>query len=406
MKRTTPFTLATLIVCLGLLLAVGCTRQEVPFGAVLPLTGADQIYGESIRRGIDVAYEELLADSDYTLKIILTVVDSESSPENAQRLLEQQYRDGALAVLGGATSDEAKQMISVIDRFDRVLLSPSASAPELTGISENFYRIFPSDFTAASKMADFAIRTLKTESVVVLAEKRTYARGIQAVFKSAYEDHGGEVLEVIEVPPHASDLSGLIERVMLLEPDAVYLAAYASGVGAMIQELRRLGYQGRILTTSAFAAQSEIIAVGQAAEGVLLTQTVFDPASEHAHVQKFVQAYEAEYGEVPNIYSAHGYDAMKVLAAAVEGRPLLPDKVHDGLRDAIQDFPGVTGSIRFNEKGDVVKFPRVYVIGEDLWLYDYTERVRKQMEDIRKRREELRRRLDQLHQEASEMGGN
>ncbi|MCP4662330.1 MAG: ABC transporter substrate-binding protein [bacterium] len=405
MKRTTQITLTTLIVCLGLL-ALGCPRKEVRLGAVLPVTGADQLYGESIRRGIDVAYEELLADSDYTLKIELTVVDSESDSEKAQELLEQQYRDGALAVLGGATSDEAKQMINVVDRFDRVLLSPSASAPELTGVSENFYRIFPSDFTAASKMADFAIRTLKVESVVVLAEERTYAKGIQAVFKSAYEDHGGEVLEVIEVPRHTSDLGGLVEHVMTLEPDAVYLAAYATGVGAMIQELRRLNYEGRILTTSAFATPAAIAEVGHDAEGVLLTQTVFDPDSEHAHVQKFVQAYEAKYEEEPNIFAAHGYDAMKVLAAAIEGRPLLPGEVRDGLRDAIQDFPGVTGSIRFNEKGDVVKFPRVYVIGEDLGLYDYTERVRQSMEDIRRRREELRRRLDQLHQEASEMGGN
>lgn len=406
MKRTTLITLATLIVCIGLLTVVGCRRQEVRLGAVLPVTGADQIYGESIRRGVDLAYQELLADSDYTLKINLQIVDSESDPEKAQTLLEQQYRDGALAVIGGATSDEAKQMINVVDRFNRVLLSPSASAPELTGISENFYRIFPSDFTAASKMADFAIRTLKIETVVVLAEERTYAKGIQAVFKSAFEDHGGEVLEVIEVPRHTSDLGGLIEHVMAIEPDAVYLAAYASGIGAMIQELRRLDFQGRILTTSAFAATAAIAEVGQDAEGVLLTQTVFDPDSEHAHVQKFVQAYQAKYGEAPNLFSAHGYDAMKVLAAAIEGQPLLPDKVRDGLRDNIQEFPGVTGSIRFNEKGDVVKFPRVYVIGEDLGLYDYTERVRKQMEDIRRRREELRRRLDQLHQEASEIGDN
>lgn len=384
-----------------LLFSFGCTDQTIRLGVVVPSTGVDQPYGEVIRRGIELAYEEIQAQPDNHIELI--IVDSESKPETAAAKLEEVFDQGALAAVGGITSDEVGAMLEVVDRYDRVLLSPSASAPELSGISRNFYRIIPSDYTAATKMADFAVRAIEAKTMVLVTEERAFARGIESVFKPAYEELGGQVIETISIPVGLGEMSGLMERVVTLNPDAVYLAAYEARVGAMIQSLRQLNYQGRILTTSAFAKTSAIARAGQDAEGVLLTQSVFEPDSEHAHVQKFVNAYEERYGEKPDIFAAYGYDAMKVLATAISGRPNLASEVHKGMRE-IKDMPGVTGSISFNEKGDIVKYPRVYIIGEDLALYDYNARVREQQDKIRQRREELQRQLEEIRRQAKEIG--
>ena len=388
------------VAVLGLLL-YGCPDKTVKIGVVLPLTGVDSVYGEAIRKGVEVAQAELASTST---PIEIEIVDSESKPEVAQQKVGEQYSSGALAVIGGVTSDDVKAVIEVVDRYDRVLLSPSASSPELTDISRYFYRICPSDFSAANRMADFASRTLKLESVVVVVE-RTYGQGIQKVFKDAFVNAGGEVLETIEVPPGTFDFSGLVDHVTSLEPAAVYLAAFAPATSALIKELRKQSFEGRILTTSAFTT-SAIADVGQEAQDVVLTQLFFELDSEHAHVRKFVEGFEAKFSELPDLYAAYGYDSLRVLAAAVDGRPALASEVTKGLRDvSIAGFPGVTGSIQFDEKGDVQKFPRVYVIGEDLALYDYTERIERQQEELRRRREELRKRLDQLRDEAVSGGG-
>ena len=392
---------ATALCCLSILVA-GCPQKAIKVGVVLPLSGGNSTYGEAIRKGLELAYGEIQGDETSELMLELSIVDTESDPEKASGLLAEQYENGALIALGGATSAEAKSMIGVIDRFDRILISPSASSPELTGISSNFYRVWPSDFAAATKMAQFAAGDLKIEKAVVITEVQSYAKGIHGVFQPAFEGFGGEVVEVIEVPPGTSDLGGLIDRVITLKPGAVYLAGFELGIGSMIQELRKLNYKGRILTTSAFALPSSIARVGQDASGVILTQSVFELDSDHAHIQKFVKGYEEKYGEKPDIYAAHGYDAMKVVATALTGRPALPGEVVKGLRD-IKDFPGVTGSIQFDEKGDVRKFPRLYIIGEDLLLYDYNERVRKQQDEIRRRRTALMQKLEKIQKQASDL---
>ncbi|HEX9734613.1 MAG TPA: ABC transporter substrate-binding protein [Thermoanaerobaculia bacterium] len=411
--RPTSGTLAGFATAAALgLLATGCIDTSIKVGAVLPLTGVDQVYGEAIHKGVQLAYDEIGKDRSRETPIELTVVDSESVPETAKERLDEVYGNGALAVIGGVTPDEATAMIAVADSYDRVLLSPSASSPALTGVSRNFYRIWPSDYSAANRMASFASDTLALETVVVIVE-RAFGQGIQGVFQEAFEGAGGKVLESIELPElrdpkgkhrdFTGDFRGIVEAVMSLDPDGVYLAAFAKATSAAILELRKQGYEGQILTTSAFTT-SAIADTGQAAEGVVLTQIFFELDSEHAHVRKFVEGFEKKYGEMPDLYAAHGYDAMLVMATAVEGRPALAGEVHKGLRDAVKEFPGVTGSIQFDERGDVQKFPRVYVIGEDLDLFDYNERVQRQKDELRRKREELRRRLEQIQREAGNGG--
>jgi len=402
-RRAAALSLSGLLCVLALSLA-GCSEKIVRVGAVLPIQGPDAIYGEAVQEGMELAYEEIQANpEDYPTQIELEIVDSESDPEKAKELLAQQYDEGALLAIGGVTSREAKEMIAVAETYDRVLLSPTASSPELSGLSRNFYRIWPSDFAAARRMAQFVSQDLEIDELVVLAEEQqTYAKGIQGAFESAYEGYGGKVTEAIEFPPNTGDVAGLIERVMTLKPKAVYVAAYGEAIGNIIEELRNQGYEGKILTTSAFASPRFIAPLGDDAAGVILTQSVFELDSDHAHVQTFVESYEAKYGEPPDIFAAHGYDAMKVIAAAVQGRPAIPSEVPKGLRE-IKDFPGVTGSIQFNEQGDVLKYPRIYIIGKDALLYDYTERVRQQQDEIRKRREELRKRLEEIQRKAEEL---
>ena len=404
MTRKSIHAILPLVLCGFGLLFLGCPKKETLVGVVLPLTGEDSVYGEAVRKGIELAHEELVADPAQAVALTLAFADSESDPEKAKAHLDQQVKDGALLAIGGVTSAEAKAMLSVADRSDRVLMSPTASSPELTGLSRNFYRIWPSDFAAASKMAQFISQDLDIKEVVVIAVEQDYAKGIQGAFQTAFEGYEGKVLETIEFPLNTTDLNALIGHAMTFEPKAVYLAGYGEQISAMIAELRKLKYEGKILTTSAFASPSFIVPLGEPATGVILTQSVFEPDSEHAHVKTFVEKFEAKYGEPPDIFAAHGYDALKVIAQALVGHSALPSEVPKGLR-GVKDFPGVTGSISFNEKGDALKYPRVYIIGKDLLLHDYSERVRAQQEEIRKRREELQRRLEDINRQAQGVGG-
>lgn len=392
-KSRRLFAVLTLLAAGGALVA--CGDKSIRFGAVLPLTGHAEVYGKAIRKGIDLAFEQAKQDPQLGARLQLTIVDSGSDPGRAKSELKKIYDAGALAAIGGVTSAEALAMIQEADDDQRTLVSPSASSPQLTGISSLFFRVFPSDFSEGTVMARYAYDNLRLRVGVVLAKEETYAKGIQKVFAEEFQRKGGRIEETVEYPEGTTDFAALCERVATLKPDFVYLAAYAQDISQMIRHLRRLEFPGLVLTTSSFAAAETIRQTGEVAEGAYFTQTSFDVDEKSSpEVERFVAAYRGKFGEDPDLYSAHGYDAFNVLVEAYRQGGTSGLSFWKGMRN-IQEFPGVTGRLQFDERGDVGKFPHVYVIADGKAV-DVEQQRQRQIEEARQKMREIEESLRNL----------
>lgn len=366
------------------LILAACGAGKVEVAAVLPLTGEHTAYGESIKNGIELAADDLGSDSAIKPGVKLAkIYDSKSDPKIAAAKATEAYDDGALILIGGVTSAEAKAIIPITDKVQGLLLSPSASSPELTDMSPDFFRIWPSDQTEAAKMAQSAVADLGIQNLVVVAEDELYARGAQNAFRAEYEAKGGKVIQTIVYPAGTNDVSGQALEIIGLSPlpEAVYVVDYGKGVANMVKELRRHHFPGKILTTSAFATPSAIERCGPDAAGVLFTQTKFDPTSDSPQIKKFVDAYQQKYRTMPDIYAAHGYDALMTVAQAIQGREPVIGELTQGMM-ALSGYQGLSGVIGFDEKGDVKQLPNLYMIGEKLTPMIWSDAARAELQAI------------------------
>jgi len=370
----------------GLLL--GCPQEETPkLAAILPITGELAIYGESIQRGLELAQTEIQSRPE-AVEFELSIVDSAGDPSTASRLLEEQYAAGAVAAIGGITTDEALAMVPVADKLERVLVSPSASGADLTGASANFYRVVPSDSKEGATMATFATQKLELEEIVILSSPSSYAVGIRDAFSGQFEQLGGSVLDVFEIAADG-DAAESIAAALAAKPKGVYVAGYANEIERILVALRDKGYEGPVLTTSAFALPDVLARIGEPTRKVYLTRTMFDPASEEPKVRAFADAYEAAYGAKPDIYAAQAYDALLILAEALKELGPIPGDFWRSVR-GIRDFVGVGGVLQFDERGDAQRFHRVYVV-QKAEIVDI-EVIEQQKAEIRRRLEEVVRR--------------
>ncbi len=102
--------------------------------------------------------------------------------------------------------------------------------------------------------------------------------------------------------------------------------------------------------------------IGAAAENLIYPQPSFDPDSDDEAVRRFIKAYRAKYGEAPQRFAALGYDTLRLLYdAMVLGGTAHPDTVRASLRQ-LKDYHGASGRINFDENGDVVQYPRLFII--------------------------------------------
>jgi len=402
MKRSG--TSALLLATLGLGLSTGCgQKQDVKFGAVLPLTGSSPAtpeIAESIKRGIELAFEHLQADAEITYELALEIVDSQGDPQRAAEVAADLY-GSSLALIGGVTTEEALAMVEASKRAERVLLSPSAIGDQLTGISRStFYRLFPTAPQQASAMANFAKERLDVTELAILIDDRAFTQGLNEGLKSVFAQYGGKVVAEISFGADA-DLASIADQALATPTSGIYLATSGRTAGELVKLLRDRGYgltedkKEWIMTTSAFAHPGLIAKVGRPADGVYLTAPLFDLESQEAPMPAFRAAYKAKHGDEPDLYAGHGYDSLLYYGAALKKTTsTLPAEFQKGMR-AVGAINGVTGSVQFNESGDAQKFPRVHVIRGGK-LVDFQKWIQEAQAELRRKQEELRREMERL----------
>lgn len=384
-----------LLGALCLLPAVGC-GPEVPtvnITAVVPLTGEGQIYGQEIANGIQLRHEHLMAgDEDVGYNVVLDVVDSEGDPAQAAALLDTAFTS-SLAAIGGVTSDEALAMIPVVNEADRVLLSPSASSPELSGVSEFFYRLYPSAEIEASTMVTFLRDRLQVERLVVVVQDTAFGTSLADAVAAVW----GTQLAGRVVFTASSDQNAMVNEALTYEADAIYVAASGAALAEAMQALRLGGYNEAhdyLAASSSLAIESVLTAVGPAGNNSFMTAPLYEPESPEEPVASFVAAYQEKHGSLPSYYAALGYDALWVYLEALSEVEVIavPSDFLKGMR-AVRELMGVTGNIQFRETGDVQKFTRIYQIVDGKPV-DFEKYQKERRDEIMKQMQETMRQLE------------
>ena len=334
-----------------LVLASGC-NPAVRVAVVVPETGEAAVYGASVKTGVKLAFDVARAAHSAPQGLEVLYRDSGSDPTRAASAAEALFQDGALLVIGGVTSAEAKAMIPVADRMDRVLLSPSASAPELAGRSPFFFRVYPSDELEGVKAADFLVLVRRARTVLILQEDNDYTRGLLTVFVGELGSHGARVVASLRLGERGWE--GLLREALARHvPDAAYVCGYGEAILGVLRVLRSMGFRGTICTTSAFGASSVLQRAGSMAEGVFFPLASLDVASQQEPVRTFVARYREIYNLLPDIYAAHGYDAALAAMYASEGLSERTGVAVQRRLLALAGRSGVMGPLAFDDYGNI-----------------------------------------------------
>jgi len=134
---------------------------------------------------------------------------------------------------------------------------------------------------------------------------------------------------------------------------AIFLACDIIKGSQFIVEARKQGLDQPIISGDGLDSPTLWEKAGRYAQGTIVG-TCFHPDMPNRTTQQFVQRFRKKYGVLPDTWSAQGYDAVRLIGAAMEkAGSTVPPKVADALR-ALKDWQGVTGVHNFNQYGDVI----------------------------------------------------
>lgn len=376
-----------LIPRVGILVLAGCSilgcGGKPIIGVLLPETGAASTYGASMREAMDLAVDQSKADGSYPKGMQILWADSETNPATAAEQYQILVDGGAQLIVAGVTSGEAKAMLPVIDKTRVPCLSPSASLPSLTKDSKYFYRIFPSDELEGRRAGRFLREDQDLDTVLIFTQDSEQARGIEPPFRHIFEQamQGKVVDRILLSDPDWRKAAA--DSLAAHNPESVYIIAYAEKTLDVLKFLRDRNYKGVICATSAFHSGQVIEHNAALVDGVYFPQPAFDVTDTRPLVQHFVTTFKEKYGDDPDIYAAHAFDAIRVAMEAVrKADSTSATEINKALRYKLNEFQGVTGVIQFDDYGDVHRNPIMFIV-KDGQVRNYERYVEEEKKRIR-----------------------
>ena len=269
------------------------------------------------------------------------------------------------------------------------MVSGTASSDDLTGTSNYFFRVAPSNLTQATVGAKYARTTLNAQKAVVFADPSdSYSRSLSDDFSKAFtaSNIGGQIVKTVNYTRgDAQSISAALQQAASEggSPDLLYFAGYASDMNTLLADLPK----STGLSNAKILGGDALYELGgydqRGREGFSrLHFTAFAYPDEWsilgynnkrpAFFQDYINAFSTSnpkgvYGFTrPSNDVMLGYDAALALLTGAKnglhgGKNLTPDALQQGLQQikGANALQGVSGQISFGSNGDPVDKPVV-----------------------------------------------
>ena len=361
-KKKLAAVLAATMVMGGVLAGCGSSSNsnEIKVGANFELTGNVANYGAASMRGFKLAIKEINdAGGVNGKKIVIAEADNKSEASEAVNAATKLISDdGAKVIVGPAVTANVIAESQVAAENKIPVLAPDATSPDVTvengKVKPFIFRSCFIDPQQGTVMAKFASENLKAKTAVIYYDNSSdYSKSLAKVFQEKFEAAGGKVLMQEAFVAKDQDFKATLTKLKDANADIMFVPAYYEEVGKIVKQARELGMNMPILGTDGWDDKKVTDIAGADALNNTYFSTHYSDKDES--VKPFVDAYQKEYGEMPNVFAALGYDAGKLLADAIKRAGSDdPEKIRDALEQT-KDLQVGTGTITMDKFHNPIK---------------------------------------------------
>lgn len=299
--------------------------DKIIIGAVYPLTGAVASTGQNIKKGIDLAVEDINASGGVLgKKIEIVYGDTQGDPKIGMSEAERLMTQGNVPVMLGAYQSGVTEVISqVAEKNATPLLSAISTADVLTTRGyKYFFRMAPTNMMYLRDMVQYVVdwnakshSNLKT--VAIIADNTLLGQETAKWGKYWADKQGLTVIKVILYTRDAADLSSEVVTLKSAKPDVLMVDPYVSDAILLVKTMHEQGFKPKIMISKATGVidPNFLKNLKSQAEGITTAVEWNKGMSKGKDIN---QKFEAKYGISMNGHSAEAYTAVWVLKTAIE----------------------------------------------------------------------------------------
>ncbi len=310
---------------------------KVKVGMITTLSGGGAGLGIDVRDGFLLA-----AKGNENLELVIE--DDQRKPDIAVQLADKMIQSEKVDVMTGIIwSNLAMAVVPAVTAQGKFYLSPNAGPSALAGkgCSPLYFNVAWQNDAFYEAGGTWASEN-GIEKVFLMAPNYPAGTDGMTGFKSTFK---GDVVGEIYTKLGQTDYAAEIAQIRASDADTVYFFL-PGGMGiSFMKQYAGSGVDKKVMGPAFSFDQGILAAIGDAALGVKNTSHWSKDLDNDANV-KFVADFQAEYGRLPSLYAAQGYDTALLLESAM-GKADVKDAAafQAALEEA--DFASVRGDFAF-----------------------------------------------------------
>jgi ABC-type branched-subunit amino acid transport system substrate-binding protein len=314
------------------------------------------------------------------LKVRLLIASSGDSTQNvtqvASQIVQLSKTDKTfIGVMGWPYSGLAYAAVPIFAQAHIPMVSETASSDQLSGASQYFFHVNPTNKAEGIAGAQYAQKTLGAKNVAVFSDSSDlYSQSLGNDFTRQFTADGGTAFQVSYTRGQASTIQSAVQQALQQKPDLIYFAGYSDDVSSLLTALNQAnapaslnvlggdalyilsGYQGVSLSRlrfTAFAYPDEWDAQGLGSrKPAFFSEYANDFDPNHQHTTGSPYGFTRPDADAMLAYDATATMINAVATAAKTSTNVTMSAVESALKQTA--FQGVSGWITFDQNGDPV----------------------------------------------------
>jgi len=318
------------------------SADEIIIGTATGQTGGLAPYDGPAMQGFQIAVDEINAAGGIGGKHKIKLISKDTRSDAAQTsIVAQELIDSGISVLVTPSDADPSFAAAALATDAKIpAFSPAASSPTLPMMGGDYmFANFPGDNVQATVSAEWAHKQGLKNAYVLYSPDTQYTT-LPLYFSDVFKKLGNTVAGEGTYTIGQQDFSAEVTKIKAMNPpvDVVMTAAYEPDFPAFIRQLRAAGVTAQVIGSDGIDSPTTF-SLGEAAEGLVFSTA--GHATAGSALEGFNKKYAAKYGkETDTIFSAIGYDLMKVIEAGV----LAADSIEpQAIRDAVANLENVKG---------------------------------------------------------------
>ena len=325
------------------------TPEVYKVGFINHLTGDAAAYGQSMKNGTQVALDVINGAGGIDgVPVEVIYEDDRLNAADAQTaFLKLVQTDKVPVVLGSSSSTLSLSICPKANELKVVQVAQVSTAPSLKDCGPYFFSVMASDTAQGPEWVKVA-EHLGVNEAAVMYINNDYGIGVKDTFVKAFEEAGGKVLIAQPFEVGAKDFRTEILKVKDTNPSVVFIVDHVAEGSIVIKQATEIGLDVQWVTCVSLISEEVLQLAGEAAEGVMGLRAGSTQTPEY---KEFHDAFVEKFGQEPTIWADFGYDAMTLVAKAIEKGGYTSDGIQKAMFEVAEDYVGPSGAKKFNEYG-------------------------------------------------------